>query len=89
LYFFLNTVPYDIRFTLPQASGWNITFGANGMYQKNQNKGTEFLVPAYNLFDGGLLGFAQKNFDKFTVSGGLRFDYRKHSDGNSLPGCKR
>lgn len=76
LFFFLNTIPYDVRFTLPETNGWNFTVGVNGMYQENQNKGIEFLVPAYHLFDGGLFAFGQKMFDKLTLSGGIRFDNR-------------
>jgi iron complex outermembrane receptor protein len=46
------------------------------MYQQNKNKGIEFLVPAYHLFDGGVFVFGQKMFDQLTFSGGIRFDNR-------------
>ncbi|MEO5673863.1 MAG: TonB-dependent receptor [Chitinophagales bacterium] len=76
LYFFLNTISYDVRWTLPEKKGWNFTLGVNGMYQKNQNRGIEFLVPDYDLIDGGVFAFGQKTFEKFTLSGGLRLDSR-------------
>ena len=77
LYFFLNTVNYDVRYNLPELNKWNISVGANGMYQKSQNKGTEFLIPDYHLFDFGIFALARKSFEKLDVSGGLRFDTRQ------------
>jgi len=77
LYFFLNTVNYDIRYNFPELNKWNISVGANGMYQKSQNKGTEFLIPDYHLFDFGIFALARKSFEKLDVSGGLRFDTRQ------------
>ena len=76
LYFFLNTYNYDLRLILPDYNGLNISFGVNGMQQSSQNKGTEFLVPAYNLFDAGIFAIARKSYDKLEVSGGLRMDTR-------------
>ena len=77
LYFFLNTVNYDVRYNLPELNKWNISVGANGMYQKSQNKGTEFLIPDYHLFDFGIFALARKSFEKLDVSDGLRFDTRQ------------
>jgi iron complex outermembrane receptor protein len=76
LFFFLNTIPYDVRWTFAQTNNWNVTLGVNGMYQGNQNKGTEFLIPDYNLFDAGGFLFAQRLVKKLTLSGGIRYDYR-------------
>nr|MBP9882998.1 TonB-dependent receptor [Chitinophagales bacterium] len=76
LFFFLNTVPYDVRWTFAQTNNWNVTLGVNGMYQGNQNKGTEFLIPDYNLFDAGAFVFAQRIVNKVTLSGGMRYDHR-------------
>lgn len=52
------------------------------MQQRSQNKGEEFLIPEYTLFDAGLFVFTQKSFDKLHVSGGVRYDLRFL---NSLP----
>jgi iron complex outermembrane recepter protein len=41
LYLDLKTFTYDIKYSLPEYSGWETTLGINGMYQLNTNKGTE------------------------------------------------
>ena len=76
LYFQLHTINYDVHYQMPEIKGYNLTFGVNGMYQNSMNKGSEFLVPEYNLFDVGGFFVLKKNFDKFDVSGGIRFDHR-------------
>ncbi len=76
LYFLLNTINYDFRYILPEKHNLNISFGANGMEQISKNKGTEFLVPEYNLFDLGIFVIAKKSAGKFDFSGGLRYDKR-------------
>jgi iron complex outermembrane receptor protein len=79
LYFFLNTVNYDIRYNLPEIKNMDISFGINGMYQNSQNKGTEYLIPNYNLFDFGIYGLIKKSYHKLDISGGLRYDTRAQS----------
>jgi iron complex outermembrane receptor protein len=76
LYLRLNTLNYDVRYYFPQRNGWQLITGAGGMAQQNLNKGTEFLIPNYHLFDIGGFAYAKKNFKKLTLSGGLRFDNR-------------
>ena len=76
LYFLLNTINYELRYILPEINNFTISFGVNGMNQKSQNKGTEFLVPEYDLFDIGVFAVAKKTFGKLDISGGLRFDSR-------------
>lgn len=76
LYFLLNTLNYDVKYLLPEMNGWKLTTGVNGMWQQSQNKGSEFLVPAYHLFDYGLFAIVNKNAGKFDISGGLRYDHR-------------
>ncbi|MTK54069.1 TonB-dependent receptor [Paludibacter sp.] len=83
LYFLLNTVNYDVHYMLSQKNGWSASFGVNGMYQHSMNKGTEFLVPEYNLFDAGIFGIASKTIGRFDISGGIRFDNR-HEHGDDL-----
>lgn len=46
------------------------------MQQNNYNKGLEFLIPEYSLFDVGGFVFTQKTCNKITLAGGLRFDNR-------------
>ncbi len=73
----LRTATYDLKYFMPMISGWEVSVGVNGMTQWNFNKGTEFLVPDYNLFDGGVYGMGKKNIGKWTVAGGIRYDMRK------------
>lgn len=76
LEFLLNTWNYDLKIILPEKDGWRATLGANGMAQTNRNKGTEALVPAYDLFDVGGYGLVERKFGKLNLSGGLRYDHR-------------
>jgi len=71
----LQTATYDLKYYFPQQNDWHIYTGINGMGQTNDNRGSEFLVPDYTLFDGGIYAVANKDFDKWSVSGGLRGDY--------------
>ncbi|MEI7675341.1 MAG: TonB-dependent receptor [Bacteroidales bacterium] len=79
LYFLLNTWSYDLRYNLSESNLFNFSFGVNGMKQTSENKGVEFLVPEYHLFDVGVFAIAKKNFGKFDLSGGLRLDNRSQS----------
>ena len=85
LYFLLNTVNYDVRYVLSELKKWNVSIGLNGMYQTSENKGIEFLVPGYQLFDIGGYLIAKKTIGKLDISGGLRYDRRtQHGDKLSL-----
>lgn len=77
LSFSLQTYTYDLKYFFPTWKGWQVTSGVNGMQQDNANKGTEFLVPDYNLFDIGVYAIAKKDWKRWSVSGGLRYNYRK------------
>ena len=76
LYFLLNTLNYDLRYGSPPVSGRNISAGVGGMYQHSANKGSEVLVPEYQLFDFGVYCIGQKTLGKFDFSGGVRIDSR-------------
>jgi len=82
LFFLLNTFNYNVKYLLPETKKWQTSIGINGMQQNSYNKGEEFLIPEYNLFDAGLFVFTQKSFDKLHISGGFRYDMRNL---NSLP----
>ena len=82
LHFLLHTMTYDVRYTSGDLAGWKLTDGVGGMWQRSLNRGDEFLIPAYRLFDTGLFGMAQKEVGRWSLSGGLRFDHRSlHSEG--------
>jgi iron complex outermembrane recepter protein len=77
LYLKLNTFNYALKYYLPEMKGWQTTIGVNGMQQHNDiSASKEFLIPAYDLFDAGVFAVTSKTFNKFTLSGGLRFDNR-------------
>ncbi|HKJ40628.1 MAG TPA: TonB-dependent receptor, partial [Sunxiuqinia sp.] len=79
LYFLLNTLNYDGKYLFPEVNGWKFTTGINGMWQQSQNKGSEFLVPAYHLFDYGVFAIVRKKAGQFDFSGGLRYDHRSET----------
>ena len=76
LYFQLHTLNYDFRYQTEFADGWKMAVGTGGMYQRSENKGDEFLIPAYNLFDMGVFATAGKEWSRWNVTGGLRLDGR-------------
>jgi iron complex outermembrane receptor protein len=47
------------------------------MGQRSENRGEEYLIPEYDLFDAGVFAFTQKSFERIHVSGGLRYDLRQ------------
>lgn len=83
LYFQLHTLNYDLQYILPEKKGWELSVGTNGMYQNSLNKGAEYLVPEYRLYDAGVFTIVKKTWGKLNVSGGLRFDNRSQT-GNDL-----
>lgn len=72
----LHTVNYDIRYQLPLPNEWNIATGAGGMWQQNQNRADEMLIPDYYLFDFGYFLTANKQINRWHFSGGVRIDNR-------------
>ena len=82
-YFKLHTLTYDVRYLTHEWNGWKLSAGIGGMYQQSLNKGEEALIPEYRLFDFGLYATASKQFDRWTLNGGLRFDHR-HLHGDEL-----
>jgi iron complex outermembrane recepter protein len=76
LYLVLNSLTYDIKYSLPSIKNWEITLGLNGMYQTNVNKGTEYIIPDYILFDAGPFIHIKKTFKKVELSAGVRYDIR-------------
>uniref|UniRef100_A0AB33J0R2 TonB-dependent receptor n=1 Tax=Prevotella sp. GTC17254 TaxID=3236794 RepID=A0AB33J0R2_9BACT len=80
--FMLHTINYDIHYEVPHLGGWRWNFGTNGMYQRSLNKGEEFLIPAYTLFDIGVFATGGLKINHWNISAGLRYDNRHlHSFG--------
>ncbi|MFA5328820.1 MAG: TonB-dependent receptor [Prolixibacteraceae bacterium] len=76
LYFLLNTLNYNFQFSFAEKNNFNASLGLSGMWQDSKNKGSEFLVPAYSLFDAGVFGILKKTIGKFDLMGGIRVDRR-------------
>lgn len=77
LYLQLNTYTYDLRYHLQSLEGWDVSAGANGMYQVNDvTRGTDFIIPSYRQFDIGPFVVFEKKFEKLSIAGGLRYDVR-------------
>jgi len=77
LYVRLNTINYGLRYNAPEFSNIEVSVGVNGMYQSNKNKdATDFPIPDFNLLDVGSYGFIKWKQNKWTVSGGVRYDVR-------------
>ena len=82
LYFKLHTLTYDIRYLTHEFNGWKVSTGVGGMFQRSVNKGEEFLIPDYRLFDFGIYATASKSINEhWTLNGGVRYDHRRlHGD---------
>ena len=76
LHFTMHTGSLDVQYHLAEMKEWNTTIGISASIQQSRNKGSEFLIPAYNLFDYGVYGITQRRFQKLFFEAGLRFDQR-------------
>ncbi len=76
LFFDLQTINYNIQYHFQEKKGWKTSVGVNGMQQQNQNKAAEVLIPEYHQFDIGGFVVTKKSFNKISVTGGIRSDYR-------------
>jgi iron complex outermembrane recepter protein len=86
LFFDLKTLDYNLQWRLGERNKWETTLGFSGMYQNNQNKGEETIIPEYGLFDLGGFVFSQKMYKDFTITGGLRFDHRAINSEEQMDG---
>lgn len=76
LSFDLKTLNYNLIYFFPALSAWEFSVGTSGMTQENKNRGEEFIIPEYRLFDWGAFGFVKRPIGKLDVAGGLRYDQR-------------
>lgn len=83
LYFLMNTLNYDLRYVYSE-NHLDVSAGINGMQQHSKNRGEEFLIPEYNLFDIGGFITAKKTLKKISLSGGIRFDQRTQKSNELL-----
>ncbi len=77
LFFNLNTFNWNSRINFNPHKGWEFSLGLSQMIQSNENKGIEFLIPAYVSHDLGSFIYFQNNKSKqWKLAGGLRIDRR-------------
>jgi iron complex outermembrane receptor protein len=76
VFFKLHTLTYDVRYLTQEFGGWKAAAGVNGMWQKSQNLGEEALIPEYRLFDVGGYTTVSKDWERWTLNGGVRYDRR-------------
>ena len=74
--FLLHSVNYDARYAWQNETGWKMNTGVGGMYQRSINKGEEYLIPEYILFDIGAYATTGYNAGRWSLNGGLRYDHR-------------
>jgi iron complex outermembrane receptor protein len=81
---FVHDIPYSFKYQEEGGKlGLKLTAGFNGVYEFMHN-GPEapvpyigdFEIPNYHIFDIGGYGVLQKDFQRLTLSGGLRYDIR-------------
>lgn len=78
MYVRLNTLNYGLRYNVQEHANMETTIGINGMLQNNKNlTATDFPIPDYNLYDGGMYVYAKWKRKQWTVSGGVRYDIRQ------------
>lgn len=73
----LNTLNYNIKYNTRYFSNIDFSIGVNGMLQNNKSKdATDFPIPDYHLLDIGSYVCASWKYEKWTLSGGIRYDVR-------------
>jgi iron complex outermembrane receptor protein len=78
LFFDLNTYSTDIKYYATEKNNWQTVYGMSMDGARSQNRGEEFLVPAYNTLGAGLFGYFKKTWERSTFNFGLRYDYRQN-----------
>lgn len=76
IYYSSNALTYDMKYIFPQKGGFNMSFGANGVYQSSQSLGLLLLIPNYNYFQIGGYAIASLQIGNLNLSGGVRYDTR-------------
>ncbi|UKJ07996.1 TonB-dependent receptor [Solitalea lacus] len=76
-YFYLNTYSLDSKYYFEAINGWAPVIGISGIIQNNSNRGEEALIPAYDMYSGGIFTYVKKEWEKTSIDAGMRFDTRK------------
>ncbi len=76
IFYSSNAITYDLRYIFPERNGFNMSVGANGVYQSSKSLGLLLLIPNYNYFQIGGFAIGSKQIGNLTLSGGVRYDTR-------------
>lgn len=76
LHLFLNVFSYNLKVSdFINSNKFDLTLGAQGLFQDNENKGTVFLIPDGKGSENGIFGlFNYSASDKLQLQSGVRFD---------------
>jgi iron complex outermembrane receptor protein len=74
----LNTLNASLRYNAPRFANVETVIGFNAMLQNNKSlNATDFPIPDYSLSDGGVYIYVKWKYNKWSISGGLRYDERQ------------
>ncbi len=76
IFYSSNAITYDLIYIFPERNGFNMSVGANGVYQSSKSLGLLLLIPNYNYFQIGGFAIGSKQIGNLTLSGGVRYDTR-------------
>lgn len=76
LNFGLSTYSWMGRLHLKNNEKFRLSVGTNGMRQLNRNAGESLIVPDYDLTEAGAFVYGQRFLQRFTLTGGIRYDHR-------------
>ena len=78
LFFNLDTYTGDARYYVGRRNGWEPVFGISTEIGHSDNRGEEFLIPAYDTYGIGGFAYLKKNWEQSTFNVGVRYDFRKN-----------
>ena len=83
----LSTFNYDLKYNFAKLNKIDLIAGLQGMHQKNDNFGEEFLIPNASINDFGIFATANYEWNKSALQAGLRYDHRNlNSEANGILG---
>ena len=83
----LSTFNYDLKYNFEKFHNVDVIAGIQGMHQKNENFGEEFLIPNAITNDFGVFATANYEWAKSAIQAGLRYDHRNlSSEANAILG---
>ena len=83
----LSTFNYDLKYNFEKIHNIDVIAGIQGMHQKNENFGEEFLIPNAITNDFGVFATANYEWAKSAIQAGLRYDHRNlNSEANGILG---